>query len=238
MAATSSRRWLTKRIPWPGGAARGGFRRDAPPPRGERRRRLVHDQKARIREQRPGDLHDLLPRDVEVADAGVRIDPSTEAAQDVRGPPALFGRIHAAETTPLAAEEEVLPNRQRGDEVELLVDGGDPRREGVDRPREGRRRAADLDPPRIRPVRARHDLDQRALARAVLADERVHLARADLEVRAAQGAYAGERLLDAGEAEDRRVLDPGPAHLSAEALSLVSRSQGIRIDGGTVLPAM
>ncbi len=53
------------------------------------------------------------------------------------------------------------------------------------------------DPPRVRPVHAGQHLEQRRLARAVLADERVHLAGAQVEIDAAKHRYAEKTLGDA-----------------------------------------
>ena len=46
-------------------------------------------------------------------------------------------------------------------------------------------------------------LDQGGLARAVLAEQTVHLAGLDVEVDAVEGPHAGERLGDAGHGEQR-----------------------------------
>ena len=59
----------------------------------------------------------------------------------------------------------------------------------------GRRRVS---VPRIGRDGAGDDLDEGRLARAVLADQRVHLAGAQVERDALQRADAGERLRDAG----------------------------------------
>ena len=180
---------------------------------------------------------------------------AAEPAQDLLGPRRSSPRVDDPEARLLAAEEEVLPHGERGHEVELLVDRGDPRAQRVDGPSKRNRRAVQLQLTRVGSVGAGDDLDERALAGAVLADQRVDLARADLEVRASQGMHAGEALLDTGQAEERRVHRPpagrgsrvGPrphcavtrsSACSAAALSFVNRSQGIRIVGGTSLPAM
>ena len=58
--------------------------------------------------------------------------------------------------------------------------------------------------PAVRRVRPRDDLDQRALARAVLADERVDLALAKAKRDLAEGMNTGERLRDTVDVEDVR----------------------------------
>ena len=104
----------------------------------------------------------------------------------------------------LVAEEDVVGDGQPVDQVELLVDRGD-----AQAPWRPAGRRADAGSPRqemcalVGLVRAGQDLDQRGLAGAVLAEEAVHLAGADVEVDAVEGADAGELLDDAGHLEQR-----------------------------------
>ena len=87
------------------------------------------------------------------------------------------------------AHEDVLGDRQVREQPRLLVDDGDPELAGVGRPAEddrARRRARPM--PVSGLVDAGQDLDERALAGAVLADERVDLAGAQLQ------RHVGERL--------------------------------------------
>ena len=62
------------------------------------------------------------------------------------------------------------------------------------------------------------DLDQRALARAVLAEQRVHLAGPQVKAHPAQGADAGVGLLDLTELEQRN------GHGAGEAASATARA--------------
>ena len=57
--------------------------------------------------------------------------------------------------------------------------------------------ALHLDRPLVGTVGAGDHLDQRRLPRAVLAHQRVHLARAQVERHPLEGLHAGERLADA-----------------------------------------
>src|SRR5690606_32218065 len=82
------------------------------------------------------------------------------------------------------------------DQVELLVDRGDP---GLDRrggPGEPHRLAAEHDGARVGPMRPGQDLDERGLAGAVLAEEAVHLPRPHLEIHPVEGPDPGELLDD------------------------------------------
>jgi hypothetical protein len=51
---------------------------------------------------------------------------------------------------------------------------------------------------------AAEHLDERRLARAVLADERMDLARVELEIDGRERTHAGERFREGGDAEKRR----------------------------------
>ena len=103
----------------------------------------------------------------------------------------------------LVAEEDVLGDRQAVDQVELLVDRRDARAQGRERRREGDLFALPADGAGVRLVGAGEHLDQGRLAGAVLPEQAVHLAGADLEVDAVEGADAGELLDDAGHLEQR-----------------------------------
>jgi hypothetical protein len=74
------------------------------------------------------------------------------------------------------ADEHVLGDRQVGEEARLLVDDGDPEIPRLGGSRDDDRPAGELDGALVGLVDPRERLDERALARAVLADERVDLA--------------------------------------------------------------
>ena len=78
-------------------------------------------------------------------------------------------------------------------------------------------RLADADGAAVGGVHAGDDLDQRRLAGAVLAEERVHLAGEDVEVDVLEHADAGEGLRDAGERDEGGHL-AAPAGRAAAAL--------------------
>jgi hypothetical protein len=75
------------------------------------------------------------------------------------------------------ADEDVFRHVEVGEDHRLLVDGGDAQRLRLLRVADVHRLAVDQDLTGVGAVDAGHDLDQRGLARAVLADQRVHLAR-------------------------------------------------------------
>ena len=96
---------------------------------GQRRRRLVHDEDARVLRQRLGNLDHLLLRDAELVHerAGIEVE-----AERVEQPPRVG--VHAPmidgagkAATRLAAEEDVLRDVEVRDERELLEDDRDAR---------------------------------------------------------------------------------------------------------------
>src|SRR5207237_6196559 len=84
----------------------------------------------------------------------------------------------------LAAEEEVLGDRERRRDREILIDGLDPVSLRVERPVETDFLAVEDERALVRDDRPRQRLDPRRLAGAVVADHREYLALAKLEVAA------------------------------------------------------
>ena len=165
---------------------------------------LVHDDELGLHRQSAGDLDHLLLGHRQGGDGPCGIEVETDLAGDGAGRPPHGRGVDKAQAGGLAADEDVLRDRQRGDEVELLVDGDDAQRLGVVRacgrdlaPVEGDRAS-------IRRLGAGQDLQERGLAGPVLAQERHHLARADLEGHVGQRLHAGKALGDPGHAEESR----------------------------------
>ena len=75
-----------------------------------------------------------------------------------------------------AAEEDVLADRQRGNERKLLVDRDDAGGERIARPREAHGQAVDVEAAGRRRDRSRENLDRGRLARAVAAHQRMDAA--------------------------------------------------------------
>ncbi len=96
--------------------------------RGEHRGRLVHDQDPGAAVEQLEDLDPLLLTDRELPDLGPRVDPQSELG----GQPGDLGFRSArvqAEPGRVQSEQDVLGDRLRGDQREMLVDhaqtGGD-----------------------------------------------------------------------------------------------------------------
>ncbi len=112
--------------------------------------------------------HRRVDRDLRVA----------QPRQDVgRGAPHVRA-TNQAQTRRLHAQQDVLGHRQVRRERELLVDHRDARAAGVERMRGLIRLAVECHAAGVWLQRARQDGHQRALAGAILPDDRAHLARA------------------------------------------------------------
>ena len=94
-------------------------------------------------------------------------------------------------------EPQVRPDVEVRDEGRLLVDGHDPAAPGFAGRADGQAPAADGDRAGVRPDGAAEDLDEGALAGAVGAHERMHLAGSDREGRGPQGHHGAIGLGDA-----------------------------------------
>lgn len=109
--------------------------------------------------------------------------------------------VDHAEAARLTAQEDVLGHGQIGNQVELLVDRGDPEPLGVLRAVDADLVPVGEDPAAVRAVGTGEHLDEGALARPVLTEQDVHLATAQVEVDAVQGHDAGEGLAYAFDAQ-------------------------------------
>src|SRR5262249_18226148 len=152
--------------------------------------RLVHNDDARVEGESPRDINDLLDRRAEVANDRLDRGRAAEPAPDLLG----FREQGFAIDYPsnrrhrLVTEDDVLRDRELGHDGALLVDDGDSEilatRDAVD----DDCLPVDADFPGVWLENAGKHLDQRALARAVLADDRVRLAGTDVEFDAVDGA--------------------------------------------------
>lgn len=99
---------------------------------GEGGRRLVHDEDAGVEGERLGDLHDLLIGDGQSARRAVGVELDAEPLHQFGGRRVRGLVVDTAESAAgLAAHEDVLGDRQVGEEGRFLVDHGDTRVAGV-----------------------------------------------------------------------------------------------------------
>ena len=163
----------------------------------EARGRLVEDQHACRLVDGARDRGDVLDRDRIVSERLGNVDMQVELREQRGGGPAHLGLAHQAEPRRLPAEIEVLRHRQVRQQIDLLIDGRNAR---IDRGLGRARRdlgAAEADDAGIAREDAGHRLDQRGLARAVLAEQRVNLAGPQGEIHLLQGAQRAKAFAQA-----------------------------------------
>src|SRR4051794_4160223 len=134
------------------------------------------------------------------------VEVDAEAGEHATGLALLLAPMDAAQRTAgeAAVQREVVHRIELEHETEVLVDEAQAVGDGV---AERERHAVELGAAAgIRRVIARERLDQRRLAGAVLADQRMDLARPDLKRRVDQRARGAERLGERPDAQDRRRL--------------------------------
>ena len=170
----------------------------------EARGGLVEDEHLRLHVDRSGDRNELLHRERVVAEERPRVEVEVEAREQFGGAAAHRPPVDRAEAARLAAEHDVLGHRQVRQEVDLLVHRRDARCLRLGGAAERHLLAREGDGAGVDAVDARERLDERGLARAVLAHERVHLAGEHAEVDAVERLHAGEGDRDALHLDDRR----------------------------------
>ena len=163
------------------------------------RRRLVEHEHLGVDVDGPRDSDELLHGDRVAAEGRGRVHVETEPREHLRGPAVHGPGVDAAEPSRLTSEEHVLGDREVGAEVDLLVDRADPRGLALGRAGEPVLLAVDLEGSGVDGVDAGQRLDQRRLAGAVLAHERVHLPWQESQAHAVERLDAGEADLDAGQ---------------------------------------
>ena len=182
----------------------------------EHRGRLVHDQHPGFPVERLQDLDPLLLADRELPDARTRVDREAVRLAQLGDAPLDRRRVdeEAAALAPVVAEHDVLGHRERRDEPEVLVHHADARVERVPRRVEVHLLAVQLDLALVGTVEPRQDVRERRLARAVLAEQGVHLADPRLEVHVLVGDDAREPLRDAPHPYGKRLRGAGRAGAS------------------------
>jgi hypothetical protein len=164
---------------------------------GDRRGRLVHDQHARIERQGPDDLDRLTLGDAEQLDRQIDVDRRLQACEQLACMPAHRRPVDPPSPTRLASDEDVLGNRKVREHGRMLVDHRDTVTLRVARPADRDLLALEQDPAAIGLVDTAQDLDQRALAGAVLAGKRVHAPGMQAKINVAQHLDRAKPLGDA-----------------------------------------
>ena len=176
---------------------------------GERGSRLVEDEDARLAGERLGDLDHLPPRQRQVLDQRERMDVGRSGTrQRLLGDGALLLAVDHAEALRRVADDDIVGDRKVRDERQFLEDANDAGIVGSRRRSEGYLLAVEYHLALVRLDDARHDLDERRFAGAVLAEDAVDLPGIDGQLSAIERAHAAITLRDALHPEKRT----GPAH--------------------------
>jgi len=147
----------------------------------EHRGRLVEDQQPVVRVELLEDLGLLLLAGGEVRDRHLQRQRERRAVHEGPHLGDLGGPVDDR-AQPAAREREVLGDRHRRHQREVLIDHADAERTGGLRRADVALAAVEQHRPRIGALEAHQALDQRRLARAVLAQQRVDRARPHVEV--------------------------------------------------------
>ena len=159
---------------------------------------LVHDQNARVDRERAGNLDHLLLGDAQAARFGVHVQ--VHAQRIEQAPGLLVHRLPAdpAARDGLAAGKNILGDVEVGEEAQFLVNGGDAAPGGLARVGQAHHFTVQADLTPVRLVHPGDDFHQGRFPGPVFAQQRVHLARAQVELHAAQGMHPGKALRDIG----------------------------------------
>jgi hypothetical protein len=164
--------------------------------------------------QRPQDLDLLLVGRPQPASGQVTVELEPHRTGEFGITTAQRGLAQEAGPPRLGAQEDVLGDRQRGHERQLLGDQHDPTGDRLPGRVETHRLAAEQHLPPVGRDDPGNDLSQGRLARPVLADQGVDRPPGDLEADRLQGARRTEGLADVPQ-PDVRTLEAGIAgHLS------------------------
>ena len=165
--------------------------------------RFVEDQQFRVAQDRLEDFDALAAAEPQLADARVRVEFEPEAAARIVDALSDLGAFeHAAGRAP--AQHDILEHAHRFDQHEVLMDHRDAGGHRLRRPVAGERPAAKADRPCVRRRHAEQHFHQRALARAVLAEQADDLAFRDIEIDAVVGAHGAEAPHDPSHFDQRR----------------------------------
>jgi len=169
----------------------------------QRRGRLIHDHHAGIDRQRPGDGDQMAAGDAEIAKPGARVDTGADTVQQVLRPRLAGAPVDQAEAAARGmAEKDVLGDAEIIEKHGFLMDRRHPGGGGGMGIGKAAGAAVDLDRAGIGLVDAGQDLDDGRLARPVLADQRHHLAGAQIKRHIEERLHPRKGLGDAVQAQD------------------------------------
>ena len=164
-------------------------------------RRLVEDEDPRLAHERADDADGLPIRQGELSCRGVQVDPVDEPAERVSGDLPLLRPFELASEQAVGAEPDVVQHRLAGRRQHFLEHDRDPELAHSPRTTPRDRAAVKGELALVWAVHPADDLDERRLARAVFAEQRVHLTGSDLEVRVDERSGRPEAFGHVGERE-------------------------------------
>jgi len=173
------------------------------------RGRLVEDEDPGAAEEHLDDLDALLLADLQRLDQVVGVDGQSIRIADLAQVP--LGGVEVEDPAALGGlgpEDHVLEHRHLVGQHEVLVHHADARGDRIGRRGELDLLAVDLHDALVGRLHAVEDLHERRLAGAVLAADRVDLARFDGEVDVVVGDHAGEAFRDADQFDRRDHAAP------------------------------
>ena len=192
--------------------------------RRQHRGRLVEDQDVGAAIERLEDLDALLLAHGDVADARVRVDVEAELLGELADAAFGGGGVEKYAVPPrLRGEHDVLGDGHHRDEHEVLVHHPDPGGNRAVRRADVGRLAVQQDLALVGPVEPVEDVHQRRLAGAVLAEQCMHLAGAEIEVDVVVREHTRKALGDPAQLEDGRVGD-GSSHGRADSMERRQRA--------------
>ncbi len=162
----------------------------------ERGGRLVHNHQLTFERDRPRDRGHLLRCDVETQQRLRHVDRDAQARKQLGRLRMHAAPIDQPPAARLPPHEDVLGDRAKGNEVDFLINRANAGGLRLLRRVEVDIAPSEADSPTITTIGAGEDLDQRRLAGAVLADERMNFAGGDAQPRIRQGSDAGKRFGD------------------------------------------
>ena len=168
---------------------------------------FVEDEDAAARPQRLGDRHELTLGEAEGSDARPRVRIEVELRQHLARFLAHAGAIDHSEGTEAPhrkiAERDILSNRQRRHEPQVLGNGHDAGGDGVVGARKVAFLPVEADDAAVGTIDAAQNADQRRFARPVLPDDGVDFAKRHVEVDAVERNRRAEPFTDALSADGR-----------------------------------
>ena len=179
---------------------------------GQRGGGLVHDDDLRVVRERLGDLDHLHLRNRQIGHLLARIHVDAQLVEDRLRVAVHLRMIDEGPLLGIAPQPEVVHHRHLRHQVQLLVHHGNAVLQRFLRGAERDRTATEQDLACIGMVDAEQALEQRGLARAVLAHQGVHGMGSDLQLRIVQRLDAGKALVDAAHLQQELACRCSIAH--------------------------